>query len=172
MHLNRKRNARPHQRREVLKAVICRRVSELDKTGCDQGALRLYGIFNEKVEVAERTVAQNRIIGSNLRTLHQHQGARIRGPGLAKNETREHRAQCSGAGFSHEFGWNLASMQSPEPGSCEVQMILPQRIEARRRIDGSLDHAGEPDVIVGAGLSKGREGPYMDSARAARRTTR
>jgi hypothetical protein len=38
MHLNRKRNARPHERREVLKAVIRRRFSELDKTGFDQRA--------------------------------------------------------------------------------------------------------------------------------------
>ena len=81
----------------MLKAGICRRFSELDKSGCEQCAPRRYEIFSEQIEVAERTVAWNRLVGGDLQTLHQHQASAIRGPGLAKNEAREHRARCSGA---------------------------------------------------------------------------
>lgn len=59
----------------MLKAGICRRFSELDKSGCGQCAPRRYEIFSEQIEVAERTVAWNRIVGGNLQTLHQHQGS-------------------------------------------------------------------------------------------------
>ena len=49
-----------------------------------------------------------------------------------------------------EIGWNLASMRSPEPGSCEVQTMLAQRVEGRRGLDESFDRVGKPEVIVGA----------------------
>ena len=127
-----------------------RRVCDLHKAGSEQCAVRRRGIFNEQIEVAERTVGWDRIVGGDLRTLHEHEVAPIRAPDLAKNATREHRAHCSGAFVRHEIDWNLASTRSPEPGSCEVQTMLPQRLEARRSVDESFDYAGKPDVIVGA----------------------
>ena len=109
----------------MLKPAICRRFSVLDETGRDQRVPRRSRIFNEQIKVAERTVGWNRIVGGDLRTLHEHQGAAIRGTGLTKNETREHRAQSSGTRFSPEIGWNVAPSRSPELGSRKMQMMLP-----------------------------------------------
>ena len=150
MHLNDERGARPHQRRQVLEARICLRFSVLDKTGCDQCALRRDGIFNKQIEVVEWTVGWNRIVRGDLRTFHQHDGAFICGPGLAKNGTREHGAHCSCACVRKETGRNLASLRSPESASCEVQTMLAQRLQARRSFDKPLDDSGEQEVIVDA----------------------
>lgn len=78
MHLNHKRRTRPDERRQVLKARIRSRFSVLDKTDCDECILRSYRIFNHQIEVAEWTVGWNRIMGGDLRTLHEHEGAHTR----------------------------------------------------------------------------------------------
>lgn len=85
-------------------------------------------IFNEQIEVAERTVGWRRIMGGGAsRALQRRERAhgRLAGTGLQR---------------------------SPDPGGCEPQMMLPQRVDARLSLGESSDHAGKPDVTVGARL--------------------
>jgi hypothetical protein len=96
-------------------------------------------------------------VGGDFSTLHEYQAAPICRPGLTEHETREHRANCGGTFISDEIGRHLESTRSPEPRGCEVQTMLPQRVERRRRVDESRHHVGKPELFVGAPLS--RRGP-------------
>jgi hypothetical protein len=137
----------------VLEAHVCRRFSVLDKPGADQCALNRFGIVSEQIEIAKRTIGWNRIVGGDLWTLHEHQSAPICGTGLAKDEPREHRLECGRAHIGPKIGRNLASMRPPDPGGCEVQMMLPEGLETRRSLDESFDHIRKQAVIAGARLS-------------------
>lgn len=153
MHLNYKRRTRPDERRQVLKARIRSRFSVLDKTDCDECILRCYRIFNHQIEVAGWTVGWNRIMGGDLRTLHEHEGA----PHADRALPRMNGAIIVRTGVVGTSDERSAGTSHPcdrhSRGSRQVQTMLPQRGETRRSLNQSFDCAGKPEVTAGAGLS-------------------